>query len=114
MRFVRRAGRPGRPGQTTCACGGTSETFQKPIEFRIGVSVQLLKSVTTTVWEKHWRWIFVYAFVQIVIAVVSYWTSNWISVAWSIVGGLASTGIGFFIVMKAVTTVTELGGKQDG
>jgi hypothetical protein len=97
-------GAPWPAGQSTCAaCGGTVRTLLGGAHFREKGNLQAFANVTETVWKKSWPWIIVYGLVQIVLVAVSYWTSGFVSVAWSFLGSVISTVIGLFIAWKIVT-----------
>ncbi len=67
----------------------------------------LLKTVTQTVWKKHWGWIIFYLVFQIATATASYWTSDYVSVLYSLVVDTVATLIGLTIVVKAVTITKD-------
>jgi hypothetical protein len=100
-------GAPWPDGQTRCACGNTSKTFQKEFKFELRPSFQVFKTVTRTVWAKNWFLIVIYGLWQVAVAVVSFWTSTCISVGWSVIGSLISTLLGLFIVVKVINSKDE-------
>jgi hypothetical protein len=94
-------------GQTECFCGRTTKTANQSVEIHVKSSVQVFWTLNQIVWEKNWKLIVVFVVLQFVLAVVSYWTSGWISVGWSIFGSLASTIMALFIVAKVVTKTSD-------
>jgi hypothetical protein len=90
-------------GQTVCSCGGTAKTHNQTVEINVNSNVQVFWTLSRTAWEKNWPLIAVFVTMQFVFAIVSYSTSGWISVGWSIFGSLVSTILGLFIVVKVIT-----------
>jgi hypothetical protein len=90
-------------GQTACSCGGTARTYNQTVDIKSSSNVQVFWALSQTAWEKNWPLIVVFVTIQFFLAIVSYWTSGWISVGWSIFGSIVSTALGLLIVVKVVT-----------
>jgi hypothetical protein len=101
--FCSNCKKPWPSGQTECSCGSTARTYNQTVEVNVTSNVQVFWTLSRTAWEKNWPLIAIFITVQFVFAVVSYWTSGWISVGWSIFGSLVSTILGLFIVVKVIT-----------
>jgi hypothetical protein len=95
-------GAPWPTGQVTCAaCGGTAKRLLARGKFEGEGNAQVKPTtVLRRFWGKNWYLVIVYVVLQLIFAAVSYWTSEFISVGWSLVGSVISTTVGFYMIVR--------------